>query len=63
MPAEKAKENAEQSGEFQNYLIENEDGELEEQEPDEDMLADEEFQLDLEFDVTNDVDFILDDEF
>ena len=67
LPAEKAKENAEQSGEFNNFLIETEDGELEEEEPDDEMLEDEELNnMDLDFDVTDDMgndDFILDDEF
>ena len=66
LPAEKAKENAEESGEFSNFLIENEDGELEEPEPDEDMI-DDDISLDLDFDVNDDLDnvgdFILDDEF
>ncbi|MBE6112340.1 MAG: DNA-directed RNA polymerase subunit beta [Peptococcaceae bacterium] len=67
LPAEKAKENAEQSGEFNDFLIETEDGELEEVEPDEDMLDDEDLNMDLDFDVANDMgnvdNFILDDEF
>lgn len=66
LPAEKAKENAEESGEFSNFLIENEDGELEEPEPDENMI-DDDISLDLDFDVNDDLDnvgdFILDDEF
>ena len=67
MPAEKGKENAEEPGAFNNFLIENADGELEEDaEPDEDMLE-EDMNLDLDFDVTDDLedvgDFILDDEF
>ena len=67
LPAEKAKENAEQSGEFNDFLIETEAGELEEVEPDEDMLDDEDLNMDLDFDVANDMgnvdNFILDDEF
>ena len=64
LPAEKAK--AEQEGEFNDFLIETEDGELEEQEPDdEDMLDDEDLNMDLDFDVVNDMDSddILSDEF
>ena len=65
--AEKAKETAEQTGEFTNFLIETENGELEEQEPEEDMLDEEDINLDLDFDVHEDLedvgDFILDDEF
>ncbi|MBR5318522.1 MAG: DNA-directed RNA polymerase subunit beta [Peptococcaceae bacterium] len=67
LPAEKAKEGAEQSGEFNDFLIETEDGELEDQEPDEDMLDDDDIHMDLDFDVTSEMedvgDFILDDEF
>ena len=67
LPAEKGKENAEEPGAFNNFLIENADGELEEDaEPDEDLLE-EDMNLDLDFDVTDDLedvgDFILDDEF
>ncbi len=64
LPAEKAK--PEQEGEFNDFLIETEDGELEEQEPDdEDMLDDEDLNMDLDFDVVNDMDSddILSDEF
>ena len=41
------------------------DGELEEQEPDDDMLDDEDLDMDLDFDVVNDMDSddILSDEF
>ena len=67
LPAEKAKETAEKTGEFTNFLIETENGELEEQEPEEDMLDEEDINLDLDFDVHEDLedvgDFILDDEF
>ena len=67
LPAEKAKETAEKTGEFTNFLIETENGELEEQEPEDDMLDDEDINLDLDFDVHEDLedvgDFILDDEF
>jgi DNA-directed RNA polymerase subunit beta len=67
LPDEKAKEDAEEAGAFHDFLIETEDGELEEQEPDEDMLRDEELDLDLDFSVNDDLedagDFILDDEF
>ncbi len=67
LPDEKAKEGAEESGEFNNFLIESENGELEDIEPDDDMIEEEDINLDLDFDVTEDLtdsgDFILDDEF
>ena len=63
LPAEKAK--PDQEGEFNNFLSETEDGDVEEQELDDDMLDDEDLDMDLDFDVVNDMDSddILSDEF
>ena len=67
LPEEKSKEEAEESGEFSNFLIETEDGELEDAEPEDDDMIEEEMDLGLDFDVNENLedvgDFILDDEF
>ena len=67
LPEEKSKEEAEESGEFSNFLIETEDGELEDAEPEDDDMIEEDLDLGLDFDVNENLedvgDFILDDEF
>ena len=64
MPVEKSKGEAEAEGAFNDFLIETEEGPVEEEEePDEDMLDDD---MDLDFDLQDDLndvdDFILSDE-